>query len=219
MEASDVQGYSDSFNTIGVGTVLYKPGPISARFYMEDRPEVLATEATKKRLEDIGEEIDPSDFSPKEFIEIKTDDHKTVIVREARDKDKKRFAHEYAAFKFGRPQLQGTPLEKWGEIKDGMRKVLLKSGILTVEQFAGATDDFLKAIGPGFVDLRVKAMEYSDNLEATAQARQILTKADKLAQTIEAQAKVINSLETRLAELENKGDPKNGGAATRKNAV
>lgn len=64
----------------------------------------------------------------------------------------------YTAWKNGQElPLDGTPIKGWGMISPAQQETLIRMQILTVEIAAGMTDEAIKRIGMGGLDVKVKA--------------------------------------------------------------
>src|SRR5690606_9295016 len=81
-------------------------------------------------------------FKDAEFIKILIPGDKTnVVVRQASQSDKDRFAQQYARFKNNQQEvLEGTPLEAWPLVTRSQVEELKYFGVRTVEQLAGMAD-------------------------------------------------------------------------------
>ncbi len=81
-------------------------------------------------------------FVDTEYVTIMVPGDKTSIVsRPAYDRDKQRFAKQYAAFKNNQDDvLVGTPLEQWPGIKRSQVEEMKYFNIRTVEQLADLSD-------------------------------------------------------------------------------
>lgn len=94
-----------------------------------------------------------------EFVNIKVPGDKTLEVDEyVTDQHKNRFARKYAAYQ----KLQGvngTPIEEWNDVPEGLRRELAYLGFRFVEQVAGAPDSaFARVMGGN--QWRIKAQSF-----------------------------------------------------------
>lgn len=68
------------------------------------------------------------------------------------------FKKMYDAFKNGQElPVQGTPIKGWGIISPSMQENLIRDGITTVEMLADITDEGIRRVGMGAVELKHKA--------------------------------------------------------------
>lgn len=68
------------------------------------------------------------------------------------------FKKAYAAFQNGQElPVVGTPIKGWGIISPAMQENLIRDGIMTVEMLADITDEGIRRVGMGAVDLKNKA--------------------------------------------------------------
>lgn len=88
---------------------------------------------------------------------------KQMVNRPAQDKDKVRFAHEWAAFERGEESKRtGTPLGQWPRLatSPALVKSLEAANIYTVEDVASLTDETIPKLGMGGYKLREEAQRY-----------------------------------------------------------
>lgn len=108
-----------------------------------------------------SEEMGRPIFRDTEFVRIVAPGDKTnVVVRPAREDDKRRFGRQYEAFKRGdAEQIIGTPLAQWPLMTRAQVEELRYFGVLTVEHLADLRDDVKTKI-PGSVDLSKRAAQW-----------------------------------------------------------
>jgi hypothetical protein len=86
-------------------------------------------------------------------------------------------------------QLDGTPIKDWSVLTPAQRSNVVGANILTVEDLAQATDEGLKRIGPGAIELQRKAIAWLRPSDSDLQVK------------LAAQAKEIEELRARLGQL------------------
>jgi len=110
-----------------------------------------------------SEEMGRPIFRDTEFVRIVAPGDKTnVVVRPAREDDKRRFGRQYDAFKRGdAEQIIGTPLAQWPLMTRAQVEEFRYFGVLTVEHLADLRDDVKTKI-PGSVELSKRAKHWLD---------------------------------------------------------
>jgi hypothetical protein len=168
----------------------------SARFHGDDtllvkffkHPKVNAEE-TKKAGRPIFEEV--------AFIQIMMPGNKDhIVVRPARDMDKRRFAEHWRKYEAREDQdaVVGTLLEEWAGITRSQCEELKYLNIKTVEQLAAVTDSNAQGImGIGF--LKEKANKYLTDTAGNATAEALSDLQSKY------EALVAQMAGTTVAEL------------------
>ena len=112
----------------------------------------------------------------------------------ATEYDKERFAPAWAAFETGDDQSSGIRLETQGWIEPLLLPLFQKSGLLTVEQLANATDPQLQRLNlPG-----VHAM--------AEKARKVVSEQESLGETADLKRR-LEALEAELAEKKAEAAP------------
>lgn len=122
-------------------------------------------------------------------------DKNNVNDRPASERDKQRFARQYAAFKQGlkeEDQITGTRLHDWPFLSRAQSEELKYLGIRTVEQLAEVRDDVTSRV-PGLTNLKQHAQVWLGKSKSAAEA----AKTTKL---IQDQATRIATLEQALRE-------------------
>lgn len=77
----------------------------------------------------------------------------------------------YEAFKNGQElPLDGTPIKGWGVISPAQQETLIRMHILTVESLAAITEEGVRRIGMGGIDLKTKANVWLKQLKKTGPA-------------------------------------------------
>lgn len=119
---------------------------------------------------------------------------KQTVNRPAQEKDKVRFAAEWAAFSRGEEARRvGTPVAEWPRMAQtpSMVKMLESINIFTVEDLAALSDGLVPKLGMGGFKLRDEARRFIE-----------LAKEEVRASESEALRAKNADLERRLAELE-----------------
>ncbi len=134
-------------------------------------------------------------YEDREFITIIVPgDKHSVVMRQARDTDIKRFPRQYEAFKQGKEEQQaGTPLSLMPWITPARVEEYKFFKIVTVEQLAQAPDEGGKNF-MGFQQDKQKAQEYLDASQRGVSSQEM---EDKLA---ERDAELA-ALKAQMAEL------------------
>lgn len=129
-------------------------------------------------------------------------DRSTILEREVREDDKRRFARQYATFKRdGEEQVVGTPIETLAHVVPpvltfGQIEEYRHFGVRTIEQLVGMADG-LAAKFPGHQAIKQKAERYIT--AATADAP--LAALRKANEEQAAQIANLQSMVERLAKL------------------
>lgn len=123
---------------------------------------------------------------------------KQTVNRPAQEKDKVRFAAEWAAFLNGEEARKvGTPIGQWPRMMQtpSMVKMLESVNIFTVEDVANLSDEFVPKLGMGGYKLRDEAKRFIALAKGEAQE----SEAAKLREQNLALQKRLDDLEARLA--------------------
>ena len=115
---------------------------------------------------------------PKDFIHIKVPGDKTVeVISEVTEQYRNRFARKYDAYKNLQSYDNGTPLDQWDTVPDGLKNELKHQGFKWIEQVAGAPESAFARIMGG-LQWRNKAQDFlnrnkksSDDVIAQQQAQ------------------------------------------------
>lgn len=134
-------------------------------------------------------------YEDREFITIIVPgDKHSVVMRQAREQDKKRFPRQYDAFQAGKAEQQvGTPLSLMPWLTPSRVEEYKFFKIVTVEQLGDVSDE----VGKNFMGLqqdKLKAKEYMDAANRGVGAQEL---EDKLA-TRDAE---LATLKGQMAEL------------------
>ena len=154
------------------------------RFFPDIVPDVDATAATGIRK-----------FRDATMIQIMVPgDKRNVVIREAREDDKQRFAATHKKYEEGNSAvLDGFPLAQWPLASRAMVEELKYLGFVTVEHVANANDSACSRY-PGLRELKTRATSW---LQAQADAAPI----EKLNTAIETKDKEIGALKQQMAEI------------------
>jgi hypothetical protein len=103
-----------------------------------------------RKNEDKSREEGRPIFEDVEYVKIMVPgDLSNIVHRPVQERDRRRFATQYRAFKSGEEQrVEGTPLKEWPAISRGQVEELAHFNVRTVEQLAGLADGLIKNIGP-----------------------------------------------------------------------
>lgn len=142
-------------------------------------------------------------YKDTEFVRILVPgDRSSMVVREAHQEDKNRFALQYAKWKAGNDQATtGTPLEKWPLITGAQVEELKYFHIRTVEQLADVSD----AQAQKFMGINMLRQRARDFVAAAAGAQPLAEMRAELEDrdnTIDAMKKAMDDMAARLAALE-----------------
>jgi hypothetical protein len=128
-------------------------------------------------------------------------DKRNIVVREARQDDKERFAKIYEAFKKDQDQtVQGFPLKEWSLVTRAMVEELKYLGFVTVEQVAGASDSIAGKY-PGFRELQNRAKNW---LESQASAAPL----ERLQAELKTRDEQLAAMQAQINELVSAGKAK-----------
>jgi hypothetical protein len=124
------------------------------------------------------------------------------IFQEAKEPDKKRFKDAWEKFQAGLDQVpDGTPLKLMPWITPAMIKNLAVHHIHTVEQLKGMNDAACQSIGMGALELRKKAVIYSDARESSepllrtqAENEQLRAEVEKVKKDLTGQVDELKAL-------------------------
>jgi hypothetical protein len=138
------------------------------------------------------------EWENREYITLHVPGDKTNIPhRPVEEKDKRRFATAYEAWKRGLTDVhEGQPLKEWAAISPAEVQTLAQAHIYTVEQLAAVSDGNAQAVGP-IMALRDKARRH---VEQTRQAAPL----EKLNARVAEQDERIREL---MALLESQARP------------
>lgn len=154
------------------------------RFYTDIVPDPVATAESGIRK-----------FRDATMVQIMVPgDKRNIVIREARDDDKQRFAKTYEAFQRNSSQgIDGYPLSQWAMVSRAMVEELKYLGFVTVEQVAGASD---AACGkyPGLRELSRRAT-------AWLQAQKDSAPLEQLNSALEARDAQIKEMQAQIAQL------------------
>lgn len=121
-------------------------------------------------------------------------DKRNIVVREAREDDKERFAAAFKKFEDGNADvLDGFPLSQWPMASRAMVEELKYLGFHTVEHVARAAD-IACAKHPGLRELKSRAA-------AWLQAQQDAAPIEKLNSALESRDKEIEALKAQMAQM------------------
>lgn len=96
----------------------------------------------------------------------------TVVPRPATEEDKRMYEKSYQAFLSGHePPESGTALEKWHEITAGEIAMCKAAQIKTVEQLVETADGNISKMGPGAMNLKVRAKKFLTQINEGAELR------------------------------------------------
>lgn len=103
--------------------------------------------------------------------------------------------------------LDGIPIKGWGVISPAQQETLIKMHVLTVEQLAVITDEGIRRIGMGGIDLKNKANAWLDNLKksgrSTIEIATLKKENHQLQMSVESLEKQVKAL-SALVESEPK---------------
>lgn len=179
---------------------LFAPGAREAdknlvvKFYLE----ALKDEA--KSVEE-GRPI----FSDVEMVEIRVrGDRNNIVVRQARDDDRRRFRDAYVAFKDNKEiELTGTPLKEWPLISKSLVEELKYFGFYTVEQLSMASDSVCSKMA-GLQTFKQKAILWLEMSKGGAPLEQQAAEIADLKVKLEVAEQNNAALQARLADLTTK---------------
>ncbi|MGH8694057.1 MAG: hypothetical protein ACREVM_07505, partial [Burkholderiales bacterium] len=112
-----------------------------------------------------------------------------IIVREASDEDKTRFATQFTAYRSYASQAVGTPLSQVPWLTEAQIEEMKFFNITTVEALAGVSDAVTQKF-MGITDLKQKAQKYLDDADqaaGNAQGEQIKALQNQVAALLAAQ--------------------------------
>jgi len=97
-----------------------------------------------------------------EMVEIRIPGGSDIIRREVGDEDRERFTKQYQAFRAGMSQdkASGTPLAEWPLMTRAQVEEAGYFGVRTVEAMAHIQDSHIMRMGPGWKDIRTKALNW-----------------------------------------------------------
>lgn len=96
------------------------------------------------------------------------------------EEHKMRFREEYQAFKDGvEAPLNGTDIREWNSITRSRAEDLVKMGIRTVEDLAGAPDNAIQRIGMGAREIVKKAQLFIGNKDELGETKAQLAQLQK----------------------------------------
>lgn len=153
-------------------------------------------------------------------IRIRTPgDLKNVVVRKAHAVDFDRWPREYEAYKKAEKLSEtGTPIEQWPLLSRQVVADLKHSGIYTLEELAGLTDEQCQGVGIlGLRTLRAKAKAHIELSETGKVPAQLIDENDRLkSQLAQMQAQMLD-MNAKLEGALRKGghDPSEFAAAHR----
>lgn len=134
-------------------------------------------------------------FRDADMIHIQTPgDRLNIVIREARDDDKERFAAQFKKYKADADdQLTGYPLKEWPLATRAMAEELKHIGFRTVEQVAAANDQACSRY-PGLRELSKRAT-------AWLQAQNDAAPLEKLAEEVKKRDELLAAQAAQLAEM------------------
>lgn len=130
-------------------------------------------------------------FRDMEYVEIIAPGNNQRHICRVKEQHRKMWPEHYKAFREGNDAelINGFPIGEWPQMTRSAAETLKAVGILALEDLVAASDDSLKSLGPGFFNMKYKAVEFLKN-ENSAQ-----NQIDKL--------EAVNaSLSARLEKLE-----------------
>lgn len=131
-------------------------------------------------------------------------DKKNIVIREAREDDKVRFAKEYAAFKAGEDEpIDGFPLKEWGQITKSMLEELKYMGFRTVEHVANASDAACSKFA-GLQMLKTRAKQWLELQTTSAPLDKLNAEIAKRDEENAAMKAQLAEMQKALAELQKK---------------
>lgn len=116
-----------------------------------------------------------------------------------------RFAAKYQAWKAGKNQdaVSGTLLAEWpGGPSASAIKNLEVYGVRTVEQLAGLSDGNLQGMGPGYLDLRKRAIAYLEAAKGAASAEKVQAELAKRDAEIEVLKRALKEQNEQIAKIQ-----------------
>lgn len=153
----------------------------------------------------VDEHASAEDGKPKwvnrEYITIHVPGDKTNVPhRPVEEKDKRRFARQYEAWKRGQEAApEGQPLKEWAAISPAEVQMLAQANVYTVEQLANVSDANAQRVGP-ILALRDKARRHVEQLRVAAPVEALNAK-------MQAQERELADLRERLARLTEGQEP------------
>lgn len=109
------------------------------------------------------------------------------------------YERAYAAWKAGQEvPLNGTPIKGWSAVSAAQQSNIIGANILTVEDLAGITDEGIRRIGMGAMELKDKAIRFLANQSkavSDGQAKIVILEGEKQALKDE-----INHLNGKIAD-------------------
>ncbi|GAC1514498.1 MAG: hypothetical protein NVS1B16_07180 [Pseudarthrobacter sp.] len=110
--------------------------------------------------------------------------------------DTSRFAQQWARYKAGKQDDigTGTPLSMWPPINKAQVEELAYLKVKTVEQLAGVSDGNLQKMGPGYLELRKRAVDFLEAAKGSAHV-------DAMRGELEKRDSDIAALRAQLAQL------------------
>lgn len=171
-----------------------------------------------KEVEDKHGSIDAGRtvFKTEEWIEFSTpgsSGRMQVTPMRVRDEHRKLYAQAYNAWKNNEePPVDGTTLNEFPMINQGMRDSFKRAGIKTIEALSVADENVLRHVGPGARDAQNKARAW---LDASKNTGTVVAKSVANEARLAAQDKMIEKLQKQVVELNELLTKRGGGKKTR----
>lgn len=143
-------------------------------------------------------------FEAQDWVEIGRPNSKSMVVRKARDNDKRRFAAYYARYKQGKSQQIGTKIEvlaQVGLLNYAQIEMLLTAKLAVVEQLAAASEGVIMGLGHDGPLMQKYARSFL-NSQASTQGK---ADVDRLTKEMQAQRLELqqqkDEMAARMAEI------------------
>lgn len=159
-------------------------GALMVRFFESVMPDLEKSKAGKPVHRDVI------------MIQIMVPGDKTnIICREIEERDKERFAKQWAHWEKTRSEVpEGYRISEWAGVTRALAEDLRYQGFFTVEQLAAASDSVLSKM-PGLRELSRRANIFVEQMEGMAPA-------NKLQAELEARDNEIAAMKEQLAALQ-----------------
>lgn len=167
---------------------------LAVRFYMHPLRDESESEAKARPI-----------YRDAEMIEVRVrGDRNNIVIREAREDDKRRFKQAYTDFKENRTvTATGTPLSEWPIMSASMVEEMKFFGFFTVEQLAEASEAALSKM-PGLLTMKNRAKVFLQFAEGISPLEKLQADMERLKANDAARESSLAQAAKDYAALEKK---------------
>ncbi len=143
-------------------------------------------------------------FRDVEYVEIIAPGNNQRHICRVQEQHRKMWPEHYKAFKDGNDSelINGFPIDEWPLMTRSAAETLKGVGILALEDLTSASDDNLKSLGPGYLNLKYKAVEFlkSESVAQTQIDKLQAANSDLMARLEKLEAESSEKLEAESSE-------------------